>query len=169
MATKTYGFARPLKYDDVKPGMLLSADNSGRRVIGLAFQGDREILVAVIQHEGEGPPLPYVIDLSDIHQSLTVIDGDRELEPMENADFALLPQQRGLKDGFLIASDGTVGLAVSYNEFGSKAFKILDFATGLDLKHGGHTAALPPARLFIRQDCKEQRRELCLRGTSTQS
>lgn len=168
MATKAYGFARPLKYDDVKPGMLLTTDNSGRRIIGLAFQGGREVLVAVIQQEGEGPPLPYVIDLSDIHQSLTVIDGDRELEPMKNSDFALLPRRRGLKDGFLIASDGTVGLALSYNDFGSKAFKILDFATGLDLKHEGHTAALPPARLFIRQD-KEQRRELCLRETSTQS
>ena len=162
MTVRTYGFSRPLTYEEVKPGMLLSAQHGERHVLGLAFQGDRETLVAVFQQSGseESPPLPYVLDLSDIHQALSAVDGEREFEPRDDVDFSVVAKARTLKDGFVLSSSGRVGLAVSYNHFGSKNWKVLDFETGEDLAERATLAMLPPARLLIRQPGRDQRREL---------
>jgi len=166
MTVRTFGFAHPLTYADVKPGMLLSAQHGDRQVFGLAFQGDREILVAVFLQSGseESPPLPYVLDLSDIHQALSAVDGEREFEPSEGADFSVVPKARTLKDGFVLSSTGRVGLAVSFNHYGSKNWKVLDFETGEDLAERDTLAMLPPSRLLIHQPGREQRRELLIKA-----
>ena len=157
MTTRTYGFARPANYDQIKPGMLISADRHGQRVIGLAFQAEREMLVAVFQHDGDAAILPYVLDLSDIHQTLTVIEGERELEPI-GENYALLPRSRPLVEGFVITSGGGVGLTVKYNDFGNVHWKVLDFDTGADLTQSGRPVSLPPSRLFIREPGRDERR-----------
>ncbi|WP_295198750.1 hypothetical protein [uncultured Brevundimonas sp.] len=161
MTTRTYGFALPLKYDDVKPGMLISAMYGTRHIIGLAFSDEREMLVAVFDDGGESDPRPpYVIDLSDVHTTLTQIVGEREFDPADNYSFDLLPQRKSFVEGFFITGDGRVGLAVTYNRFGTKKYVQLDFDTGEGIVHGGVLAVLPPARLYVVQPGREQRREV---------
>ncbi|MFN3836769.1 MAG: hypothetical protein ACK4MI_03555 [Brevundimonas sp.] len=168
MTTTAFGYAVPLKYDEAKPGMLISASTpGGRHVLGLAFQGDREILLAVFRQNGEPtePEPPYVVDLTDVHQTLTGIIGDREFEPAGLA-FELLPQRKVGIEGFVITSQGTIGLAVVHHDFGQPKFRMLDFDTGLDLKHGGSVAVIPEPRIYIRGPGRDQRFELTLTPTA---
>ncbi len=161
MTTRTYGFAYPLKYDDVKPGMLISAQHGSRHVIGLAFQGDRELLLAVFDDGGDQEPRPpYVLDLSDVHASLTMIPGEREFEPADSYSFDLLPQRRTGIEGLIISSTGRVGLAVSHADFGMKKFLMLDFDTGEPIQQSSQIAVMPAARLFVVESGRDTRREV---------
>lgn len=166
MTTRTYGFAYPLNYDDVKPGMLVSALYGSRHIIGLAFQGDREILVAVFDDgDDQEPRPPYVIDLADIHSSLTLIPGDREIEPVDDYSFDLLPRRRAGPEGFFITSSGEIGLAVTHREFGGRKLMMLNFDTGEPMGQGGQMAFLPPFRLFVVEPGREARREVIAKQT----
>lgn len=160
MTTRTYGFARPLKHDDIKPGMLIAARYGNRKVLGLAFQGDRETLVAIFDDNGEEDPQPpYVVDLGDIYQTAVMIPGQRELVPAEgDAPFALLPQRRSGIEGLVICSDGTVAIAVSHHDLGMKKYQIINFDTGTPVSQGGQMAALPDWQLFVVEDGQTKRR-----------
>lgn len=160
MTTRTYGFARPMKYEDVKPGMLIAAQWGSRKVLGLAFAGDRETLVAVFDDSGDNEPEPpYVLDLTDLHTSAVMIPGHREIVPADgDAPFSLLPQRRIGKEGLVICSDGRVGVAVSHHDFGTKKFLMLDFETGEPIGEVSQVAALPDWQLFVVEEGQTQRR-----------
>ena len=160
MTTRTYGFARPLKYEDVKPGMLIAAQWGKRKVVGLAFAGDRETLIAVFDDAGDSEPEPpYVLDLGELHATAVMIPGQRELVPAEgDGSFKLLPDRRIGKEGLVICSDGRVGIAVTHHDFGAKKFLVLDFETGEPITQVSQIAALPDWQLFVVEEGQTKRR-----------
>lgn len=167
MTTRTHGFAYPLKYDEVKPGMLISAKYGSRHILGLAYAGEREPLLAVFADSGESEPKPpYVLELNAVHDSLTLIPGDRHFEPVGETSFHLLPLRRIGGEGFVIASDGRVGLAVVHRDFGQSKFMILDFETGAPLAQTGQLAMLPAYRLFVAEAGRDTRREVVVHSAS---
>lgn len=167
MTTRTYGLAYPLKYEEAKPGMLISAMYGARHVMGLTFTGDREMLLAVFADGAETDPRPpYVLELTDVHGSMTVIPGQREFEPADDQPFGLLPNRKIGGDGFVITSGGQVGLAVVHRDFGMPRFMVLNFDTGEPLERTGEIAMLPPIRLFVVEEGRKERREIIARPTS---
>lgn len=161
MTTRTCGIARPLKYDDVKPGMLIAALHDSRKVIGLAFAGDRETLVAVFDDNGEGedPNPPYVLDLSDLHATAVMIPGERQITPADgDASFALLPQRRVGIEGLVICSNGRVAVAVNHHDFGQRKYLLLDFDTGEPIGQVSQVAVLPDWQLFVIEEGQTKRR-----------
>lgn len=159
---RTYGIARPLKYDDVKPGMLVAAEYGTRKVIGLAFAGDRETLVAVFDDNGEVDPVPpYVLDLVDLRRTIVMIPGERQITPADGDEaFALLPQRRAGIEGLVICSDGRVALAVNHHQFGRSTLLMLNFETGEPIGQVSQFAALPDWQLFVVEDGQANRRRV---------
>jgi len=160
--TRTYGIARPLKYDAVKHGMLIAAQYGARKVVGLAFAGDRETLVAVFDDNGEQDPAPpYVLDLADLHTTAVMIPGERQITPAEgDAPFALLPQRRVASEGLVICSDGRVAIAVNHHDFGQSKFLMLDFETGKPIGQVSQVAVLPDWQLFVVEEGETTRRRV---------
>jgi len=167
MTTRTYGFALPLKYEDVKPGTLISALYDQRHVVGLSFNHGSEKLLAVFADGGTTDPRPpYVLDLAEVHTSMTKIPGVREFEPRDSAHYPLLPKRKPTDEGFVITGDGKIGLAVKFDDMVRGNFVQLDFDTGEGLVHGGNVAMLPASRLFVVEPGNDQRREVLAQQSS---
>lgn len=159
MTIRTYGFAHPLKYDEIKPGMLIKGLWGKRTVVGIAFATSRETALAVFDDNGDDEPSPpYVLDLNELNGSAVSIPGEREIEPADgDGSFVLLPQRRP-SDGVVICSDGRVGIAVIHHDFAEKKYLVLDLATGKPMADIKQMAALPDWRLFVVEEGRKTKR-----------
>ena len=159
MTIRTYGFAHPLKYDEIKPGMLIKGLWGKRTVVGLAFATSRETALVVIDDNGEDEPTPpYVLDLNELNGSTVAIPGIREIEPADgDGSFVLLPQRRP-PEGVIISSDGRIGVSVIHHNFGGKKHLVLDLASGEPMADIKHMAALPDWRLSVVEDGRTTKR-----------
>lgn len=162
MTVRTYGFGRPVKYEEISQGMLIAGRWQERKVLGLGFATERETLVAVFDDSGdEGPLPPYVIQPYELNATAVMIPGDRLITPAEgDASFPLLPQRRVATEGLVICSDGRVAVAVNHNDFGRDNFLLLDFDTGKPVDRVTQVAVLPDWQLFVVEEGQTTRRRV---------
>lgn len=158
MAVKMFGVAKPVAINFVQQGMVLVAsDHQGHRLAGIAVEGPYGPLFAVIWSAGETSP-PYIVELSDAHQSLSVIDGELEIEPTE--PFVALTERALRSEGLFVTSDGRVGLAVGLPTHTSHTNqrRHFDLSDGAPMtSNGGAHGMLGEARVYVRQEGREDR------------
>lgn len=156
MKPSAFGFAKPIKIDDIGPGMLIAATSAdGERMIGVGYHGDYDAGLVVVWSSRD-TDIPRVEDL-DARFVYASIDGALEVEPEDVQDaFSVLPKLKS-ETGLTLNAEGRIGAAVAVDQFGTLTRDHVDLETGKSMERSAGTGLLSGYRMFIRQEGRKDR------------
>lgn len=166
MAVRIFGAARPVTLQAIEPGVILLADDhNGKRLIGIGVEDDHGPLFVVLWSAGD-ISAPYVLEPSDVHRSVSVIDGDLELEAVE--PFKALLDRTLRNDGLFVTADKQIGVAVSMPGYSGRTDQRRHFRLSDGRKmteNGGAHALLGPVNAYVRYEGRQDRVPLWIAET----
>lgn len=153
---RSFGFAVPLDFVNVKKGMLVMvAPTEQQSYFGVVSKIRHEfILVTLSAADGA---TPGAIQLSNCSSDLWSVPGTLEIEP-SGSPFARGPDITP-REGFLMSKNGSLlALIWHWNEVNRKERYCIDLSTGEHVDPDGRSLQ-PGIKLFIRQEGRRERFE----------
>lgn len=122
-----FGVERPIAFDDIKNGQLVTGINRDDRWFGLAATDDQGPIYLVFRNDG------VTIWSRDAVDAPFAIDGDLVVEPAEVGKAFRALGTSGTKTGLFLAPDGQIGVRAVSTNGGSSFTRDFNLETGVEM------------------------------------